>query len=175
MDKQKKDCKDPNCSQCISYSKIKKPPPAYLSSYNPYTLGLILRMIDRKCSDLEYLDMERVKWSLPLYVYVQSVQLMDDNPIHKMGQFRPGSDKEKRKFEVFHATNFASLASNTLQKAFIKDIDKVIRRLQKEHKTHIQKISVVLQSNLNTMLNKYAQKYLDPKSIEEIIKIQNQM
>jgi len=149
--------------------------PTCMNSYNPYTLDLVIRLISRKCNDLDFMEMEKVKWSVPQYVYVQSVQIMDDNPVRKVMGARVDTENVRAKFDLFYGTNFASLVTDSLQKTFIKNIDKQISKLQDEHLVYVQKIDIILQPDVTKILNLYLKKYIDPQVINDVIKIHGQM
>lgn len=176
------ECPDKNCGTCslpISYQHNSKSllseSTTHFSTYNPYTLDLVIRIITRKCSDEDFMGIERVKWSCPWYTYVRSIQLCEDNPINLVIQNKQDTYNQRAKLDRFYATNFARIVTEQLQKTYVNNIDDALEKIQKDHKIMIKKISIVLNSKDTEFLNKLLTKYISPKVINEISKINEQM
>jgi hypothetical protein len=160
----KKDCTDPNCSTCLmgaSKSYIKSPSiTMHITSFNTYTLGLVFQLIGRKCIDKDYMLLERIKWTCPQFVYILEIQLMDEHPFNEVIR-RNSADTTKEQFNKYYAANFSTQVSEILQKTFLKDIEKRIKKIQKTHKVAIQKINIILIQRCLESLNLLIGKYID--------------
>lgn len=148
---------------------------ARLNLFNPYTIDLIFRLISRKCTDSDYMLLEKIHWQVPQYVYVRNVQIMKENSLQKILGNRPDPQNARENFELFYVTNFASLVTEILEKTFIRDIDKKISEIQKEHLITINRIMIVLEDVLTNTLCYLVEKYIDPKVVDELIQINDQM
>lgn len=175
-------CIEPNCKICSispssSYKSKKllglQNSQIFMPSYNTYTLNLVIDLISRKCTDMEFLELEKVRWSTPQYVYITSVQLMDDNPIRKV--LKNGVDGDREKFEKYYAINFASMLVDILQKTFVKNLETQTTKVQEEHKIIVRKFNIFLHNNAGNILNTLSKKYIDLAATKEIISIQYKM
>lgn len=148
-----------------------RPVHTIFESFTEYTLPLIFKLVLRKCTDREYMDIEDIKWQYPYNIHINLIRLLPENPAQILLTNHGDNAVKRKEFETFYGIQFAHVCSGELLRTPIKDMEQKIQELQTKHSIIISSISIILELKDTEYLCGLLKKYIDPDVVNDIIYI----
>jgi hypothetical protein len=153
------DCTDQHCKICRM---------EYMNIYNSYVFDLIFRMMERRCSDMDFLAINQIKDSRPHHVRVMKIYLNQSNTIQTIVNMSTQTNEKKNQFINFYIDGIVNMIAEVLCKTPIKNINLVVKQFEISEDIQVSNVLITLFPQTNTNLNLFVNKYIDSNAFKQI-------